>query len=225
MNRDDESDTDSLDSLFDGSDGNENVDTHTPTKLPLVHQYPPIQVHGLHIDNSAIPPQMQSEILSHLSFSPPSVTQQVIFGALPSFITDVLTHLHKRSLGYTDAHTHAKLFKQPLPRQCIINVYGYSDTPQAYHLAQHTDLARFGEGVMILSLGSSIAMRFEKCGDGVSAFEVLLRPGSVIYLTDAARYDWTHGIAARTIDNVEGAGLVQRGIRVGLTIRYYNQND
>ncbi|TIA86451.1 hypothetical protein E3P99_03681 [Wallemia hederae] len=221
--------SDSLDSLFVGAD-----DLQVPVAPSLVHTSPPVHIPGLHIDNAALSQQMQSRILSHLSFDPPAVTQQVLFGTLPPFVSSVVDHLHARSALYLDTDTHAKLFDQHLPRQCIINVYGYSDDPAAYHLAQHTDLAQFGEGVMILSLGSCIAMRFEKCerdtgSDGdthndSSAFEVLLQPGSVVYLTDEARYNWTHGIQARTTDNVIGRGLLRRGIRVGLTIRYYNQS-
>ncbi|TIB30277.1 hypothetical protein E3P84_03400 [Wallemia ichthyophaga] len=212
----------SEDSLFDGS---ELLDTCTHLQnLPIVHQFPPINIPGLHLDQEAISPETQSQILSQLSFDPPSVTQHVIFGTLPPFLGCLVEQLRVRAQSYICLNTHTKLFNQVDNRQCIINVYGYNESPSAYYLPQHTDLECFGEGVIILSLGSSIAMKFESLADGANdSFELLLRPGSVLYLTDDARYRWTHGIAPRTVDNVHNVGLLQRGVRVGVTLRYYNE--
>jgi hypothetical protein len=47
---------------------------------------------------------------------------------------------------------------------------------------------------------------------------VLLEPGSIICLSGAARYEWTHGIAERQIDIWQGNGI-QRKERISITLR------
>jgi alkylated DNA repair dioxygenase AlkB len=66
-----------------------------------------------------------------------------------------------------------------------------------------------------LSLGSGAMMQFEK--DGIRE-EIYLEPRSLIILSDAARYKWTHAIPARKSDKVYGQA-VARNRRVSVTFR------
>jgi hypothetical protein len=62
-------------------------------------------------------------------------------------------------------------------------------------------------------------------GEGGGTYhEVWLPPRSVLVLTGEARYEWTHGIASRTRNNVEDAVVgedgwqwQERGVRVSVT--------
>jgi 2OG-Fe(II) oxygenase superfamily len=113
-------------------------------------------------------------------------------------------------------------------RQAIINLYRPGEG-----IASHVDLLnRFGDGIVGVSLGGGMAMRFER-GDGVESdgrtgpYQVWLPPRSVLVLTGEARYEWTHGIAPRTRDRVEvedpgcsGWQWQERGLRVSVTFRW-----
>jgi hypothetical protein len=54
---------------------------------------------------------------------------------------------------------------------------------------------------------------------------VWLRPGDVLFLSRAARWEWAHGIAARDADPAEGetrsegGAVVRRGCRTSVTLR------
>lgn len=212
--------SDTSDSLFDDHDCEfDDVDI---SSLPIVYQSPPITIPGLYIHHELIPEEIQSEIISNLSFHPPDITQHVAFGKQPRYISNLDLYLENQLKGVINQTEHKKLFHQNLPRQSIVNVYGYDSSPRSYYLASHTDLAKFGEGVIIVSLGTSIGMKFESSTG--ESFEIFLKPGSILCMTDEARYNWTHGIVPRTVDRVDKVGLLKRGIRVGLTLRYYNQN-
>lgn len=52
----------------------------------------------------------------------------------------------------------------------------------------------------------------------VGLFQVLLRPGDLLLMSGAARYAYTHGIAARTED-VWGGEVRPRQHRVSITLR------
>ena len=62
--------------------------------------------------------------------------------------------------------------------------------------------------------------------DDDEACEVYLPVGSVLALTGDARYAWTHGIAGRFEDVVEGAtdgappAVLARGLRISVTFRW-----
>jgi hypothetical protein len=53
---------------------------------------------------------------------------------------------------------------------------------------------------------------------GEQAVPVWLEPRSLLVLRGEARFDWTHGIARRRHDTVDGAA-VERGRRVSATFR------
>ncbi|MGQ4649529.1 alpha-ketoglutarate-dependent dioxygenase AlkB [Lyngbya aestuarii] len=75
----------------------------------------------------------------------------------------------------------------------------------------------FGNTIFLLSLGSSCVMDFTNSQATESA-SILLLPGSLAILQQAARYRWLHGIAARKIDMYQGKEYT-RTRRVSLTFR------
>ena len=97
-------------------------------------------------------------------------------------------------------------------------------------LAPHVDLDAFADGVAVVSLRSTVVMdmyppgstRIVRCS---SRQPVWLRPGDVMFLSRAARWEWSHGIAARVADPAEGetgpegASWVRRGCRTSVTLR------
>jgi len=120
-------------------------------------------------------------------------------------------------------------------------------TVNEYHpgqgIASHIDTKNcFGPMIFILNLGSGITMRLQNREDtatspapfphpttttttteaylsntGIKKFLWLPRR-SLLLLRGAARYDWSHGIAARLSDKVNGT-LIPRERRVSLTFR------
>ncbi|PWN26586.1 hypothetical protein BDZ90DRAFT_233189 [Jaminaea rosea] len=101
-------------------------------------------------------------------------------------------------------------------RQLIINHYLPSQG-----ITPHIDLpARFGDGILLCSLRSGIAMDFQRKDE---KFTLWLPPRSVVILSGEARWDWEHGIAAREGDWVacdEGPEWVARQTRTSVTIRW-----
>ncbi|KAF8270925.1 hypothetical protein EI94DRAFT_1721463 [Lactarius quietus] len=207
---------------------------------------PPIP--GLFFDPSLLlPPDLADSVLHACMtsfFLPPSdgtlspVNQVMLFGragreatAFPPFISALLEAtgaLLRRddAAAMLPAETHALLFpgaNATRARQAIINLYSPGEG-----IAPHVDLlSRFGDGIVGVSLGAGVAMRFARAGrsDG-ECEEVWLPPRSVIVLCGEARYVWTHGIVPRTRDRVEevqGADGWQwhcREPRVSVTFRW-----
>ena len=106
--------------------------------------------------------------------------------------------------------------------QMIVNQYEPGEG-----LAPHVDLHAFADGVAVVSLRSTVVMdmyppRGSSC---CSSTPVWLRPGDVMFLSRAARWEWSHGIAARVADPAEGetgpegASWVRRGRRTSVTLR------
>lgn len=104
-------------------------------------------------------------------------------------------------------------------------------------IANHIDVhSLFEDGFLILSLGSAYVMDFKKQkrrqeGNGGKEKEgqeceeeqevrcsVLLPRRSLLVLQGEARYGWSHGLASRKTDKINGQ-LVARGRRVSLSFR------
>lgn len=99
--------------------------------------------------------------------------------------------------------------------QVILNEY-----QPGQGISRHVDApAAFGDTICSLSLGSTCTMRFAKDGE---IKDLVLQPRSVVILTDDARYGWTHEIAARKSDYVNGV-KTPRTVRVSLTYRFLKQ--
>ena len=113
--------------------------------------------------------------------------------------------------------------------QMIVNQYAPGEG-----LTPHVDLEAFADGVAVVSLRSTVVMDMYPPGfePGTShvptnsnTVPVWLRPGDVLFLSRAARWEWAHGIAARDADppegetGSEGGAVVRRGCRTSVTLR------
>ncbi len=121
---------------------------------------------------------------------------------IPDWLDFVLERLH--SLEY---------FTDKMPDQVIVNHY-----EPGQGISAHTDhKSLFGDRVVSISLGSMVVMTFEH-PDGRKV-DVPLEVGSAVLLNEESRYVWTHSIAKRKSDVVNGKKIL-RGERVSLTFRF-----
>ncbi len=130
-----------------------------------------------------------------------AVTSDAYLGQLPEWIAPIATRLYDQ-----------RLFDK-MPDQAIVNEY-----EPGQGISAHVDCVPcFGDVIASLSLGSSAVMQFThpKSGDRQ---ELYLQERSLIVLSEAARYEWTHAIPARKSDVVRGF-KVERTRRVSLTFR------
>ncbi len=98
----------------------------------------------------------------------------------------------------------------PKPENVIINKYEPGEG-----IASHTDNPCFGEAVASLSLASPITMDLKF---NALHHQIRLEPRSLLKLTGEARHRWTHGIANRKNDVVNGDS-VPRQTRYSITFR------
>ena len=100
-----------------------------------------------------------------------------------------------------------------VPDQAIVNEY-----EPGQGIAAHVDCEPcFGDTVASLSLGGFCVMTLRERGGG-GRCDLPLEPGSLLVLKGAARYAWTHEIAARRSDVVDGTRR-SRERRVSVTFR------
>jgi alkylated DNA repair dioxygenase AlkB len=85
-------------------------------------------------------------------------------------------------------------------------------------IAMHRDYAPYGRTVVSLSLLSPCVMDFRHPETGRKE-RLQLEPRSLLVLSDAARFDWGHGIAPRKTDVWHGVRLDRRR-RVSVTFRF-----
>jgi alkylated DNA repair dioxygenase AlkB len=98
-----------------------------------------------------------------------------------------------------------------VPDQAIINEYC-----PGQGIADHIDCKPcFGEAIVSLSLVSSAVMHLRNRKQLVP---ILLEPRSLIVLRNDARYKWTHGIARRKQDIINGT-TIWRERRLSITFR------
>lgn len=97
--------------------------------------------------------------------------------------------------------------------QIIVNEY----EPGQGIAAHVDDPVRFDNWVVTVTLGSGCGMCFRERG-GAGDVEVYLKRRSAYLMTNEARYNWTHEIAARKSDVVNGR-RVPRERRVSVTFR------
>ena len=84
-------------------------------------------------------------------------------------------------------------------------------------ISLHRDYDPFDRTVVSLSLLSPCVMDFRHAKDGRQE-SMLLEPRSLLILSDEARYQWQHGIAARKKDRWQGA-VLPRSRRLSVTFR------
>ena len=129
------------------------------------------------------------------------VDSRLRLGLLPEWLTVFADQLYQR-----------RIFDS-VPDQIIIN----EDVP-GQGIAAHVDCEPcFGEVIASLSLGSACIMRFSNDADN-RVVDVPLQAGSLIVLSDEARYQWKHAIPARKSDIINGKKRIRRR-RVSVTFR------
>jgi len=130
-----------------------------------------------------------------------TVSRDLYLGPLPDWLA-----------VYADILCGNGIFPQP-PDQVIVNEY-----LPGQGIAPHIDCVPcFTDTVVSLSLASTCVMDFVRPGGKERAY-LFLELGSLLVLTGDARYKWTHAIAPRKTDKVDGA-IITRGRRVSLTFR------
>ncbi|KAI9291933.1 hypothetical protein K502DRAFT_296165, partial [Neoconidiobolus thromboides FSU 785] len=116
--------------------------------------------------------------------------------------------------------------RQPMFNQAIYNLYlpGQGIKP-------HFDLLNFEDGILGLSLISSVLFSFFKADKrqietGTSyakewkeGFNLCLNKGDVYFLTKEARYNWCHGIKECLVDHLNDSISLQRQLRISITLR------
>lgn len=115
-----------------------------------------------------------------------------------------------------DQAARAAAFPDPFD-QMLINEY-----LPGQGIALHRDYDPFDRTVVSISLISCCVMDFRRVTDN-RCESVLLRPTSLLALTDEARYEWEHGIARRKNDCWNGT-LIPRSRRVSVTFRRLKKN-
>lgn len=156
---------------------------------------------------------------------------------LPPCLTDLISLLDDLLRPAVPPETHDLLFSPspashngpPRARQAIINLYWPGEG-----ISPHVDLLdRYGDGIIGVSLGSGCTMQFSKASPGLdaeprasNACALYLPKGSVLVLTEDARYHWTHGIEKRFDDLVEEfpgsahSAVLERDVRLSITFRW-----
>ncbi len=89
-------------------------------------------------------------------------------------------------------------------------------------ISLHRDYDPFDRTVVSLSLLSPCVMDFRHAKDGRQE-SMLLEPRSLLVLSDEARFEWQHGIAARKKDRRQGA-VIPRSRRLSVTFRLRKQH-
>jgi len=95
------------------------------------------------------------------------------------------------------------------------NQMGINEYLPGQGIAGHVDY--HGGEVVSITLGTGCVMDFHKI-DGAASASMWLPPRSMVVLKAEARSLWTHGIARRKTDVVNGM-TIPRGRRVSLTLR------
>jgi alkylated DNA repair dioxygenase AlkB len=124
--------------------------------------------------------------------------------AMPAWGLALAERMHRE--GLSDRPFDQLLVNEYLPGQGI---------------ALHRDYRPFDRTVVSLSLLSPCVMDFRHPDSGRRE-ALLLRPRSLLVLSDEARYEWQHGIARRKSDRWQGAKIV-RSRRLSITLRLRKQ--
>lgn len=130
-----------------------------------------------------------------------SINRQMYLGPLPNWISKLAERLFENH------------FIDELPDQVIINEY-----KPGQGIANHVDCEPcFGDTIISLSLSTSCAMQFINLSTK-EKIEKILEPRSVVCIKGPARYEWSHGIAARLTDDINGV-RTNRKLRLSMTFR------
>jgi alkylated DNA repair dioxygenase AlkB len=123
---------------------------------------------------------------------------------IPNWARPLIDRLHRDGIG-----------ERPFD-QMLVNEY-----LPGQGIAMHLDHKPFDRTVVSLSLLSACVMDFRRLSDGHRE-SLLLEQRSLLVLSDAARYEWQHGIARRQNDRWRGIKL-PRGRRLSVTFRLFKR--
>lgn len=130
-----------------------------------------------------------------------AVDKNDYLGKLPDWLSCISLRLYKQ--GYFEHK----------PDQIIINEY-----EPGQGISAHIDCEPcFGDTIASLSLLSGTLMEFKNNESGESE-SIYLENRSLIILSDAARYHWTHAIPARKSDIIDDIKIIRQP-RISLTFR------
>jgi alkylated DNA repair dioxygenase AlkB len=111
--------------------------------------------------------------------------------------------------------------EQPLARQIILNLY-----PPGEGISPHIDLPnRYADGIIGVSLAGGTTMTFR---NGEMRHDAYMPERTIYVMTGEARWEWSHGIEGRLVDEVEtGNGrdveTRLRSTRVSVTMRWMKE--
>ncbi len=173
---------------------------------------------GFHLERDYVDVAEERELLSHIDAGPWATDwrrriQQYGLGygssisGKPTWVRDFPDWLLPLA-NRVARHEHFLHF----PENCVINEYV---PPQG--IGPHTDYGDFGPAVACVSLGSDIVMDFRNPEFG-SRVPVVVPARSLWVIAGEARWKWTHGIAPRLTDVIEGERR-PRSRRVSITFR------
>ncbi|KAG0171311.1 hypothetical protein DFQ28_007387 [Apophysomyces sp. BC1034] len=184
-----------------GSDSEDEISSPTVPGLTLI---PQALSHEQQMDTI-------NAILDYGHFSS-NANQSMCFGQLPPHLNNLALLIQQ---NYPNILPPSLLGRQPLFDQAILNLY-----QKGQGILSHVDLARFEDGIVIISFLSScvMTMRPVKASSIDKPLDILLRPGDILSLSGPARYDWEHGIEERMHDIVDEE-WIERGTRISVTLR------
>lgn len=134
-------------------------------------------------------------------YSKKKIDASMYLGNIPDWLDKYCTLLLKKGIF------------EKKPDQVIINEY-----LPGQGISRHVDcVACFGDTVASLSLGSTCSMVFDNLKLTLTG-ETILGPGSLLVLSNEARYDWMHSIPAR-LEDENGDVVLKRSRRISLTFR------
>ena len=129
------------------------------------------------------------------------VSQADYLGPLPGWLDELAARLVADGIFRTQ------------PDQVIVNEY-----QPGQGIAAHVDCEPcFGAVIVSVSLLCACEMEFRRVGFEERCSMILV-PNSLLVLSGPARWNWSHGIAARKSDVVDGR-RIERGRRLSLTFR------
>ncbi|KAG0554722.1 hypothetical protein KC19_12G113800 [Ceratodon purpureus] len=192
------------------------------------HVWEPVEgVEGLWRCGEFLDPVEQESLVKAIEgegwFEEPAHNQAMRFGLLPgwavtlsSMIFASISRFQGLGLGFGDGVLREEILaRKPLFDQMIVNSYQPGEG-----IGAHVDLARFEDGIVVLSLLSSCVMRFGRCGRVDEKVDVLLSPGDLIVLSGDARYGWTHEINRERAEEQMWAGeVLEQARRISVTLR------
>ncbi len=130
-----------------------------------------------------------------------SIDHTMFLGQLPVWSTEITKRLVDE--GYFEIS----------PDQLIVNEY-----QSGQGISAHVDCEPcFQDTIGSVTIGSGCYMELKSL-ETCERRSVYLQPRSLIILSSEARYQWTHAIAKRTFDDVDGV-RIPRSRRVSLTFR------